>query len=74
MTWGQSPGLVPDTLIGPATLSFANRAVSVLIVNPNRPGRDQSRVIKRRKDRYTTMTNPRHEYHDKVLDEESLTS
>jgi len=30
-----------------------------LIVNPNRPGRDQPRVIKRRKDRYTMMTKPR---------------
>lgn len=30
-----------------------------VIINPNRPGRDEPRVIKRRKDRYTVMTRPR---------------
>ncbi|MDP7347839.1 MAG: transposase [Phycisphaeraceae bacterium] len=35
-------------------------AVTVaLIVNPLRPGRDEPRVIKRRKDRYRYMTKPR---------------
>ena len=37
-------------------------AVTVtLIVNPLRPSRDEPRVIKRRKDRYTYMTKPREE-------------
>jgi hypothetical protein len=31
------------------------------IVNPRRPGRDEPRVIKRRKDRYSVMTKPRDE-------------
>ena len=43
-----------------------------LTINPNRPGRAQPRVIKRRKDRYTLMTRPRHEYLAEVLDDESL--
>lgn len=46
--------------------------VPTLIINPHRPGRDQPRVIKRRKDRYTAMTRPRHEYLAEVLDDESL--
>ncbi len=33
----------------------------VLAVHPDRPGRDEPRVIKRRKDRYTYMTKPREE-------------
>jgi len=44
----------------------------VLWINPSRPGRDQPRVIKRRKDRYTMMTQPRSEYHAEVVDDESL--
>ena len=48
--------------------------VPTLTINPTRRSRDQPRVIKRRKDRYTVMTKPRHEYHDKVLDDESLTA
>lgn len=43
-----------------------------LWINPPRPGRDQPRVIKRRKDRYTMMTKPRSEYHGEVVDDESL--
>lgn len=46
--------------------------VPTLTVNPNRPGRHQPRVIKRRKDRYRVMTKPRHEYHAEVVDDESL--
>ena len=34
-------------------------ANTALIINPDRPGRTQPRVIKRRKDRYTYMTRPR---------------
>lgn len=43
-----------------------------LALNPQRPGRAQPRVIKRRKDRYPVMTRPRHEYHTEMLDDESL--
>lgn len=43
-----------------------------LTLNPQRPGRAQPRVIKRRKDRYPVMTRPRHEYHTEMLDDESL--
>ena len=32
-----------------------------LVANPWRPGRDEPRVIKRRKDRYSYMTQPRDE-------------
>jgi hypothetical protein len=32
-----------------------------LRVNPDRPGRDEPRVIKRAKDHYTYMTKPRDE-------------
>ena len=46
--------------------------VPTLFINPHRPGRAQPRVIKRRKDRYTLMTRPRHEYLAEVLDDESL--
>ena len=34
-----------------------------LTVNPHRPDRDEPRVIKRKKDRYTYMTRPRDELH-----------
>lgn len=30
-----------------------------IVVNPDRPGRDEPRVIKRRKDTYRYMTRPR---------------
>ena len=46
--------------------------VPKLTVNPHRPGRDQPRIIKRKKDRYTVMTKPRREYHAEMLDDESL--
>jgi hypothetical protein len=49
-----------------------NGPVPILIVNPDRPGRHQPRVIKRRKDRYPAMTRPRHEYHAERLARESL--
>jgi putative transposase len=48
--------------------------VPILMINPHRRGRDQPRVIKRRKDRYRVMTRPRHEYHTETLDDESLTA
>ncbi len=44
-----------DALRHPQALAASRR----LIINPNRPGRDEPRVIKRRKDRYTVMTRPR---------------
>ena len=43
-----------------------------LLINPQRPDRDQPRVIKRRKDRHRLMTKPRSEYHSEVIDDESL--
>jgi hypothetical protein len=46
--------------------------VPMLTINPIRPGRDQPRVIKRRKDRYPVMTRPRQQYHGEMLDDESL--
>lgn len=39
--------------------STADSALYDLIVNPNRPGRLEPRAIKRRKERYTRMTQPR---------------
>ena len=35
------------------------RPIPMLIDNPIRPGRDEPRVIKRRKDTYNVMTRPR---------------
>jgi Transposase DDE domain len=46
--------------------------VPLLTINPIRPGRDQPRVIKRRKNRYPVMTRPRQQYHTEMLDDESL--
>ncbi len=42
-------------------MRFAKHDDSIprLILNPIRPGRDEPRVIKRRKDQYTVMTKPR---------------
>jgi hypothetical protein len=36
-------------------------ALRAMVVNPDRPGRHEPRVIKRRKDRYTYLTRPRDE-------------
>jgi Transposase DDE domain len=48
--------------------------VPTLTINPTRPGRDQPRVIKRRRDRYTVMTKPRRHYLAEMLDDESVTA
>jgi hypothetical protein len=44
-----------DALAHPPSLGASRR----LTLNPSRPDRDEPRVIKRRKDRYTAMTRPR---------------
>jgi hypothetical protein len=38
-----------------------------LLINPHRPGRHQPRVIKRRKDKYTYMTQPRDKLRQSLL-------
>jgi hypothetical protein len=44
-----------------------------LVVNPARPGRVDSRVIKRRPKNYPWMTEPRRAYRKRVLNQEDTT-
>lgn len=44
-----------------------SRPTPDLWINPHRPGRQQPRVIKRRKDRYSYMTRPRSELRQSLL-------
>lgn len=49
---------------------LANTAHPALVVNPNRPGRHQPRVRKRRPPKYPLMTRPRAELKKKLLENE----
>lgn len=66
-------GVVPDRISFIDTVRWLCSEASAewvpdLLINPDRPGRYQPRVIKRAKDKYPRMTRPREQYHTKHLE------
>ena len=62
----QQQGVKPDRVSFTDTLRWlcskrSDDPIPNLLINPNRPGRQQPRVIKRKKDPYSYMTKPRRE-------------
>jgi hypothetical protein len=53
--------------MGGAANSQGDGDVTVLVVNPIRPGRVEPRVVKRRPKQYYRMTEPRAELRKKLL-------
>lgn len=68
----QQQGVAPDRISFIDALrwlcaSSPGEPIPNLVINPYRPGRQQPRVIKRRKDRYTYMTKPRYQLLELLL-------
>ena len=68
----QQQGVAPDRISFIDALrwlcaSSLGEPIPTLVINPYRPGRQQPRVIKRRKDRYTYMTKPRYQLLELLL-------